>query len=65
MNFGNINPGGLLFALLLWALPIVLAVWFIRTLTAMAVSLRDIASRLASLERAVRDASIGPPPNVR
>jgi hypothetical protein len=57
--------GGLLFKLLLLGLPLVLLVWFIRTLTAIASSLRDIADRLSALERAVRDASRGAPPNER
>lgn len=51
----NPNLGELVFTLLVWILPLVLVVWFIRTLTNMAASLRDIADRLVSLERAVRD----------
>jgi hypothetical protein len=51
MNFGiEVIP-----FLLVWLLPFALAVWFIRTLTSMAASLREIAERLATLERAVRD----------
>lgn len=65
MNFGTGGFVGLIFALLLWGLPLVLLVWFIRTLTAMSASLRDIADRLLSLERAVRSASIGAPPDAR
>jgi hypothetical protein len=57
MNFGNIGFAELAFALLLWALPLLLLVWFVRTLARMAASLRDIAERLSALERAVRDSS--------
>jgi uncharacterized protein YoxC len=46
-------------------LPIVLLVWFIRTLTAIARSLREIADRLSDLERAVRDTSRGAAPDER
>jgi hypothetical protein len=58
MNFGNIGVAELGFILLAWGLPLMLLVWFVRTLTAIAASLRDIADRLATLERAVRDTSI-------
>jgi len=34
-------------------------VWFVRTLTAMSVSLREIADRLSDLERTVRETSRG------
>jgi len=65
MDVSLVGLSGLLFRLLLWGLPLVLLVWFIRTLTAIASSLRDIADRLSALERAVRDASRGAPPNER
>ncbi len=55
MNFGNVGFSQVIPFLLVWLLPLALAVWFIRTLTSMAVSLRDIAERLATLERAIRD----------
>ena len=57
MNFGSIGVAELLFVLLAWAVPLALMVWFIRTLSSMARSLRDIADRLGSLEHAVRDDS--------
>jgi hypothetical protein len=47
----------LILFLLAWGVPLTLLVWFVRTLTTMAVLLRDIADRLVALERAVRDAS--------
>lgn len=59
MNFGNFGIFEMMFVLLIWGLPIVLLIWFVRTLTAMSVSLRDIAERLASVERAIKDASRG------
>jgi hypothetical protein len=58
MNFNTIGLWGPFFSLLFWALPLVLvilAIWFVRTLRAIAFSLRDIANRLSDLERAVRD----------
>jgi hypothetical protein len=55
MNFGNIGVMEMLFVLLIWAIPLTLLVWFVRTLTAMATSLREVADRLASLERTIRD----------
>lgn len=55
MNFGSIGFAELIFAILLWALPLVLVVWIIRMVMGVSTSLRDIANRLASLERAVRD----------
>lgn len=66
MNLGATMGGmGTLFALLIWALPVALLVWLIRTLAAIAPALRDIALRLDSLERAVRDAARSAPPNGR
>jgi hypothetical protein len=62
MNFGTSGFLELVFFLLVWGIPLVVIVWFVRTLTAMAASLQDIANRLGSLERAVRDASYQPPP---
>jgi hypothetical protein len=58
MNFGNIGVMEMLFVLLIWAIPLTLLVWFVRTLTAMATSLREVADRLASLERTIRDRPI-------
>lgn len=65
MNFGNLNFLEFVFVLLVWALPLVLLAWFIRTVTGMAASLRDIAVRLADIERALRDAPRSAPPNDR
>jgi hypothetical protein len=50
----SISGGEVIFALLLWSLPLVLVIWFVRTLTVIAVALRDIATRLVSLESAIR-----------
>ena len=47
------------FTILVMALPFVLAVWFIRTLSTIADSLGQIVERLAALERAVRDEGAG------
>lgn len=55
MNFGNVGFFEMIPLLLIWLLPFVLAVWFIRTVTSMSASLREIAERLAALERAIRD----------
>jgi len=54
MNFG---PGveGLGVYVLVWGVIIGLVVWFVRTLSSIAGALREIADRLGSLERAVRD----------
>ena len=58
MNFGGGFGGvGFLFAMLVWALPIILAIWFIRMVASIAAALRAIVVRLDSLERAVRDSS--------
>jgi hypothetical protein len=65
MDVSLVGLWGSLFTLLLWGLPIVLLVWFIRTLTAIARSLREIADRLSDLERAVRDTSRGAAPDER
>ena len=65
MDVSLVGLWGPLFNLLLWGLPLVLLVWFIRTLTAIARTLRDIADRLSDLERAVRGAPRGAPPNER
>lgn len=56
MNFGP-GPFELVFFVLPWALPFILLVWFIRTVAAIAASLRDIAERLTTIERAIRDVS--------
>jgi cytochrome c-type biogenesis protein CcmH/NrfF len=65
MDVSLVGLWGSLFTLLLWGLPIVLLVWFIRTLTAIARSLHEIADRLSDLERAVRDRSRDAPPDER
>jgi len=52
------NLGGsaliILMYVVTWALPVLLAIWFIRTLTAMAQAQRDIAERLAGIETFLR-----------
>ena len=58
MNFGSFGAFEMVFVLLIWGIPLTFLVWFVRTLSAMASSLRDIADRLATLERAVRDNSV-------
>jgi hypothetical protein len=59
MNFGGIGSlEVLLLFVLAWGIPLALLVWFVRTLSGMAASLRAIAERLASLERTVRDGPI-------
>jgi uncharacterized protein YoxC len=55
MNFGSIGFMEMVLVLLAWALPLALLIWFVRTLSAMAGSLRDIAERLRALEQAVRN----------
>lgn len=55
MNFGNIGVMEMLFVLVIWAMPLALLVWFVRTFAAMARSLREVADRLASLERTIRE----------
>jgi hypothetical protein len=57
MNFGNIGLMELFFLLLLCGLPLLLVVWFVRTVRAMSASLRDIGERVGRLERAVQEAS--------
>jgi hypothetical protein len=42
-----------------WSKPLALLIWFVRTLTAMAASLRDITERLLAVEQAIRDAPRG------
>jgi hypothetical protein len=60
MNFGGVGSlEVVLLFVLAWGIPLTFFVWFVKTLSAMARSLRDIADRLASLERAVRDRSLG------
>ena len=58
MNFGSFGAFEMMFVLIAWGIPLTFLVWFVRTLSAMAASLRDIADRLATLERAVRDNSV-------
>ena len=65
MDISLVGLWGPLFSIILWVVPVALLVWFMRTLTTIASSLRDIANRLSDLERAVRDASRGAPPNER
>jgi hypothetical protein len=57
MNFGNFGAFEMVLVLIAWGIPLTFLVRFVRTLSAMALSLRDIAERLATLERAVRDSS--------
>ena len=47
LNFG---PVELLFILLVWALPVVLLVWFVRTIMDIRDTLRSIDARLARFE---------------
>jgi len=65
MNFGNVNFLESIFLLLIWALPLVLLAWFIRAVTGIAASLRDIGVRLTDIERALRDAPRVAPPHDR
>ncbi len=65
MNFGNTNVLEFVFVALIWALPLVLMAWFIRAVTGIAASLRDIAVRLTDIERALRDARPAAPPSDR
>lgn len=55
---GNIGAGGALlsviFVVVAWGIPLLLALWFIRTFSAMAESQRDIANRLASIDEHLR-----------
>ena len=60
---GSLGGGELLFALLLWCVPLVLLVWFVRTLSSIAAALRDMVARLATLEEAVRSSSTTRAPN--
>lgn len=55
MNFGNFGLFELGFVLVVWGIPLTCLVWFVRTLSAMAASLRDVSNRLATLEREFRD----------
>ena len=55
MNFGSVGLLELFPFIIISALPVLLLLWFIKTLTAVAVSLRQIADRLATLERTLRD----------
>ena len=52
-NLGE-NALILLMYVVTWALPVLLAVWFIRTLTSIAQAQRDIADRLARIETTLR-----------
>jgi hypothetical protein len=65
MDISLLGLWGSLFSLLLWGIPVVLMVWFVRTLTAIASSLRDIAEHLARIERTVRETSRGARPDER
>lgn len=57
MTVGNMNVVELVFYVLVMALPFVLLVWFVRTLSAMSQALAAIVTRLAALEQAVRSDS--------
>jgi hypothetical protein len=60
MNFGNSGLLEVIFAVLVWLIPVVLLGWFVRTLSSISASLREIAERLGSVEGAIRDVSIPP-----
>lgn len=47
---GNIGYTELVFVLILWGLPIALAVWFVRVLNGIARAQRDMADSLRRLE---------------
>ena len=55
---GNVGVGGALMSVILvviaWGIPLLIALWFIRTFSAMAESQRDIANRLASIDEHLR-----------
>ena len=57
--FGNLGPVEIalyiLIVLAVWAIPIVLTIWFIRTFRAMAIAQRDIADQLRSIAQLVRE----------
>ena len=52
-NLGD-NAFIILMYVLTWLVPVVLAIWFVRTLTAMARAQREIADRLAGIETSLR-----------
>lgn len=52
-NLGD-NAFIILMYVLTWLVPVILAIWFVRTLTAMARAQRDIADRLAGIETSLR-----------
>ena len=60
MNFGNSGLLEVMFAVLVSLIPVVLLGWFVRTLSSISASLREIAERLGSVERAIRDVSMPP-----
>ena len=64
MSFGP-EFGALGVYLLGWGVLVGLIIWFVRTLSTIAAALREIADRLGTLERAVRDNQANTAPNVR
>jgi hypothetical protein len=52
----------IILSLLVWLVPIVLAVWLIRTVAAMATAQREIVRRLASIDEHLQRASGTPRP---
>ena len=60
MNFGNSGFLEVMFEVLVWLIPVVLLGWFVRTLSSISASLREIAERLGSVEGAIRDVSMPP-----
>ena len=59
MSFGNLDLAELVMTLLVYALPFVLLVWLVRTLTSIAVAQREIAARLASIDEHLRSSERG------
>ena len=57
--FGMVGPFEMIIGLLLYCLPIVALVWFLKTVASMAASLREISARLQTLERTIRDTAVG------
>ncbi len=51
--------------LVIIGLPLVLAFWLVRTLSALTRAVRGIDDKLASIQRTLADASIAAPPNER
>ena len=59
----NIGYTELVFILILWGLPIALAVWFVRTLNGIARAQRDIGDCLRRLEKRLGDRLKEPGPS--